>query len=170
MSVDMNTPIEGRAWCFGRDVNTDAMAPSASMTMDWELKRFTLFPEKPQVGAEAKKGDILIGGENFGCGSSREQAVHNMLEMGVSAIIAESFGRIFFRNAIANGLPVIVCPGVSAAFADGDIARFDWDGFNVTHQASGTVLDAVAYAPEMLAIMEDGGMLARLKKQMEGAP
>lgn len=158
--------IRGRVWTFERDVNTDAMAPGTSMSLEWNLRRYTLFPDNPVVAQEAMPGDMLIAGENFGCGSSREQAVHNLLELGISAVIAESFGRIFFRNCIANGLPAIVCPGVSSAFADGDEAAFCWDDFTVAHTGSRAILNAVPYAPEMIAIMQDGGMLSRLKKQL----
>lgn len=158
--------LQGRCWTFGRDVNTDAMAPGASMSMEWDLRRYTLFPEKPEVAREAGPGDVIIAGENFGCGSSREQAVHNLIRLGIATVIAESFGRIFFRNAIANGLPAIACPGVSTLFEDGDNATFQWSDFSVTHHPSGKVLKAQAYAPEMIAILEDGGMLARLKRQL----
>lgn len=157
--------ITGNCWTFDDDVNTDAMAPGGSMSMDWELRRFTLFPDRPDFAGAVAPGDIIVAGQNWGCGSSREQAVHNLLNLQVAAVIAESFGRIFFRNAIANALPVIVCPGVSSAIAEGDIVEFDWDDFSVTNQTSGKALRATPYTGEMREIVQAGGMIELLKKR-----
>ena len=161
----MNGAISGKCWVFGDNINTDAMAPGSSMSMDWDLRRYTLFPERPEFAREVAEGDIIVAGQNWGCGSSREQAVHNVLKLGVAAIIAENFARIFFRNAVANALPVIVCPGVSEAFAEGDRLIFNWDDFSVTNPDNSVTLQGTPYIEEMKKIVEAGGMINMLKRK-----
>jgi len=157
--------ISGKSWVFGDNINTDAMAPGPTMLMEWEQRRPSLFPETPGIALKIEPGDFFIAGENWGCGSSREQAVHNMMKLGVAIILAESFARIFQRNAIANALPVITCPNISRLAEQGDTLSFDWGGFVVTNLRTGDKLQGMKYNNMMGQIVEAGGMMAVLKKR-----
>lgn len=121
-------PIEGRAIVLGDDVNTDNILPGPylNLTDPDELGRHLLETYEGDAGARIQPGDILVAGRNFGMGSSREQAQIAILARGVSAVLAGSFARIFLRNAINVGLPVVESPEASAAIADGDQLRIDF--------------------------------------------
>ena len=163
MSLKLSAPIEGSAWVFGANVNTDAMAPGHSFALNWDEQRLTLFPERPGWVDQMNNGDIIVAGANWGCGSSREQAVLNLKKLNVSLVVAESFARIFFRNAIANAFPVIVSPGILSSVTEGEKLRFDWSKFRLTNETTQTSLTVEAYTPEMRSIVEAGGMLKVLK-------
>jgi 3-isopropylmalate/(R)-2-methylmalate dehydratase small subunit len=101
-----------KVWKFGNSINTDLITPGRyNMTTDWkELGKITFIEHRPEYSKEVKKGDIIVGGRNFGCGSSRETAVYALIANGVQAVIAKSFARIFYRNAINNGLLLLTAP------------------------------------------------------------
>ena len=151
---------------MGDDINTDVMSPGPTMMLDWPERKASMFPDDPEFIAGVTEGDIIIGGSNFGCGSSREQAVHNLLRLGIAAVIAPSFARIFFRNAIANGLPVIQCPDINSTATSGDIIQFDWTSFEVKNISSETNYQAEFFTREMLNIISAGGMIKLLKQKM----
>jgi 3-isopropylmalate/(R)-2-methylmalate dehydratase small subunit len=112
-----------------------------------------------------KPGDVIVAGRNFGCGSSREQAPRALKEVGIAAVVAESFARIFFRNAISIGLPVLICEGVSKAFDEGDILEADFSTGEVKNVTKGMTLKAKPLPPLMLEILSAGGALELLKKK-----
>lgn len=155
--------ISGRVWVFGDDVDTDAMAPGASLMLDWPERRDYMFPQHGEFIKHVSPGDIIIAGDNFGCGSSREQAVHNLISLGVSLVAARTFGRIFFRNAIANALPVVQCPTLIDAFDTGDQAEFTWTSATLRNTTSNQSFAALPYSREMIGIMSAGGLVAKLK-------
>ncbi len=105
----MDTKFNGKIWTFGDDIDTDTIIPGKRGTIPTieEMKRYAFELLKPEFGTAVKPGDILVAGKNFGCGSSREQAATVLSHNGVRCIIAKSFARIFFRNAINIGLPVV---------------------------------------------------------------
>ncbi len=138
--------------------------PFTAMALPAEQRRVHLFPTKPDFGAGSQPGDLIVAGRNWGCGSSREQAPSNLKGLGVAAVVAESFARIFFRNAIAIALPVLECPGVSAAVREGEQVEIDLLAATV-RTASGQVLTARPYTPHMLEIMECGGLLEVLARR-----
>ena len=113
-------PIRGKVWKFGDHVNTDAIVPGFTLELPWEEAKQHILHIHPRFVQEVKPGDVIVAGHNWGCGSSREQAPVSLKHLGIVCIVAESFGRIFFRNAIAVGLPCISCPEISAAFSEGD--------------------------------------------------
>lgn len=162
----MNPHIKGKCWVFGNNVDTDQMAPGATMGLDWEERKASLFPKKPEFATAVSDGDIVVAGENFGCGSSREQAVEHLQLLGVSAVIAESFARIFFRNSIAKALPAIICPGISDVVKEGQVMVIDWDAFTIHNIDSGSTLAALPYNSEMKSIVEQGGMINMLKQRL----
>jgi len=155
----------GQVWLFGDNVNTDAMAPGSTIFLEWEERRASLFPEYPGRAVAIEPGDFLVAGNNWGQGSSREQAVENLVALGIGAVIAESFTRIFQRNAIANALPVITCPGISALVKTGEKLALDLKKFEVTAVGSGQVLEAKPYNQMMQDIVSDGGMMAQLEQR-----
>ena len=164
----METIIRGRVWVFGDNVNTDVMAPW-NQPHDWEQRRKLILATRPEFVAGVTAGDIIVAGRNWGCGSSRETAPANLKQLGISAVVAESFGRIYFRNSVAIALPAIACAGVSAAFADGDELEVDLETATVRNMGAGTVLQGQPYAPVMIDILRTGGLMQDLKQQLASA-
>ena len=118
------------------------------------------FPEK------AKKGIIVIGGKNFGCGSSREQAPIALKYAGVQCVLAESFARIFYRNSINIGLPVIECKGVSEAIADNDEVSVDLEAGKIQDLTKEKTLQGTKMPPFIMEILSDGGLIENLRKKV----
>ncbi len=161
--------IEGQAWLVGDNVDTDQIAPGQSLGGDWEVRKAAMLPLNRDVVENFVPGGIIVAGRNFGCGSSREQAVENLLELGVSCIMAESFSRIFLRNAVANALPSIAMPEISQHCKLGDTVTFDWDTFEVRINGGDARLKPPKYSPEMLKIFEAGGMVKMLQKMADAS-
>ena len=156
--------IKGNVWRFGDNINTDVIIPGRYMNSPLEeMKTHALEMVNPQFPLEVEKGDIIVGGENFGCGSSREEAVSVLKASGITAVVCESFARIFFRNAISIGLPVIVCPGVSDAFKENDTLELDLDTATVTNINLELVLPCESLSTEIKEILSKGGILPILK-------
>ncbi|HEY93697.1 MAG TPA: 3-isopropylmalate dehydratase [Dehalococcoidia bacterium] len=156
--------IEGRVWKFDDNINTDVIIPGRYMNTPLEeMKTHALEMVNPQFPLEVKKGDVIVGGEDFGCGSSREEAVSVLKASGITAVICESFARIFFRNAISTGLPVILCPGVSEAFKENDTLRLDLDAAIVTNVTLGRVLSCEQVSGEIKEILSRGGIIPILR-------
>ena len=158
---------EGRVWRYGDDVNTDVIFPGKytyqPLTPE-EMATHALEDLDPEFVSEVKQGDVIVAGANFGCGSSREQAATCLKAAGVAAVIAKSFSRIFFRNAINNGLPVIeLREGIDGIKKD-DIVGIDFENGTVTHE--GNEYHFPALPKEVLAILEDGGLIPHVRKEL----
>ena len=162
----MDMLIKGRVWKFGHNVDTDVMAPWKTINSGWEERRGNVLHNRPGFVDQVRPGDIIVAGRNWGCGSSREQAAENMKLLGLGAVVAESFGRIFFRNAIAIALPSVACPGVSEAFEEGDEMELDIKTGLVRNLTQGAELQGRPYTPDMLAIIEKGGLMNVLKERL----
>lgn len=118
--------IEGRCWKFGDDIDTDIIIPTQWVCVPMEeMKHHAFEPLRPELADQLRDGDILVAGDNFGCGSSREMAAEVIKENGVRCIIAKSFARIFFRNAINNGILLIECPALPDEVKEGDVVRVE---------------------------------------------
>jgi len=120
--------LSGRVWKLGDDVNTDLIISGRykyDITDLRELAKHAFEDLDPELHRKIRPGDVLVAGKNFGCGSSREHAPLVIKALGVRVIVAESFARIFYRNAINVGLAAVECPGVSEAFMEGDLAEID---------------------------------------------
>ncbi len=157
----------GRVWKFGDDISTDLLSPGAYAIDPVEIRKLHVLESvDPDFASEVKPGDVVVAGRNFGCGSSRETAPENLAALGVSCVVAESFARIFMRNAVAVGLPVLVCPGVHEAFAGGDPIQVDLASGIVV--APGGELRGVPLPEEMRRILDAGGILAALRPTTEG--
>lgn len=163
----METIIKGRVWKFGHNVDTDVMAPWTSLSMPWEERRKVILHIRPEFAEQVKPGDIIVAGRNWGCGSSRENAPQNLKDLGIAAIVAESYGRIYFRNSIAIALPNIVCENVSGAFEEGDEMELDLETAKVRNLTRSTELQGQTYTPDMLNIIEKGGLLNVLKERLQ---
>jgi 3-isopropylmalate/(R)-2-methylmalate dehydratase small subunit len=163
----MTQLIRGRVWRFGDNVNTDVMAPWDTISQPWEEARRRVLHIRPEFAEQVQPGDVVVAGRNWGCGSSREQAPQYLKNMGIAAVVAESFGRIYFRSSIAIAFPNLACPGVSSAFEDGDEIEIELETAIIRNLSKGKELQGQPYTPEMLEIVEKGGLMALLKERLE---
>lgn len=157
----------GKAFVYGDDVNTDVIFPGKytyTVTDRKEMAQHALEDLDPAFRGQVQPGDVIVAGKNFGCGSSREQAVICLKELGVAAIIADSFARIYFRNAINEGLPVLVVPGAAQRIKPGDAVSIDMAAGSITAQAGGFTFPKLP--PEVQAILDAGGLVAYTKKKL----
>jgi len=158
-----------RVWKFGDQIDTDVLAPGRYMKggID-ELAAHCLEAVRPEFASQVRPGDLVVGGAGFGIGSSREQAAQALKHLGVGAVIVTGAARIFYRNAINLGLPVLVSAD-AAKLVDGAMVRFDLDGGVVT-DANGVVLARCEKLPDfLLEIVRDGGLIPNLKKRLSHA-
>ncbi len=162
--------VRGRVWKFGDDVNTDYMAPSFIRHLPWEEGSKSILHIHPGFTKGFQSGDVIVAGENFGCGSSREAAPRNLKRLGVGCVVAESFGRIFLRNSVAIAFPVPICKGVSGAFDEGEELEMDFDHSKVTNLSRDTALHGTPMPPELVRIVAAGGMMALLAEEATAAP
>jgi 3-isopropylmalate dehydratase small subunit len=157
--------IKGRVWKFGDYVNTDVITPGKYLSGEIDrVKEHVLEALNPNFAREVRSGDIIAAGKNFGCGSSRELAPQALKMLEISAVVADSFARIFFRNAIAIGLPVLTCFSVSQNFKNGDILTLNLDGAIITNLTTGISLKGDPIPNQMLLILNKGGITAVLKE------
>lgn len=161
------TIIRGKVWKFGDNVNTDVMAPGFAFHAPWEEIKKLILHIHPKFNQEVKAGDVIVAGKNWGCGSSREQAPANLKKLGIVCVVAESFGRIFFRNSMAIALPAIICPGVTKAFKEGDELELELENARVKNITTGQELKGEPLAEDMLAIIRKGGIIAALKEKVK---
>jgi 3-isopropylmalate/(R)-2-methylmalate dehydratase small subunit len=159
------TVIKGKVWKFGDNVNTDAMAPGFAFKAPWEELKKVILHIHPKFTQEAKPGDVIVAGKNWGCGSSRELAPANLKRLGMGCVLAESFGRIYFRNSVALAFPSLVCPGVPEAFDEGDELELELESAQVRNITKGTKLQGELLSPDMLAIIAAGGIIPTLKER-----
>jgi 3-isopropylmalate/(R)-2-methylmalate dehydratase small subunit len=165
----MSAPIRGHVWKFGDDVDTDVMAPWNTLSLDWEERRKHVLHIRPEFVERVQPGDVIVAGRNWGCGSSREHAPENLKLLGVGGVVAESFGRIYFRNCVAIAFPNLACPGIHAACEEGDEVEFDLRTGVVHNRTRGAELQAPPYTDDMLAIVERGGLIEVLRERF-GTP
>ena len=167
----MEKVMKGKAWKFGNNIDTDQIYPGiyVELTEMEDIKKHALSGSaEPKFADEVQPGAIVVAGTNFGCGSSREHAAMTLKGAGVGAVLAESFGRIFFRNAINLWLPVIVCPGISKCAQKGDEIRIDIETGEVTDVTRGKVLKTTPFSPYVLNILESGGIKNMIRKSLMG--
>jgi 3-isopropylmalate/(R)-2-methylmalate dehydratase small subunit len=164
----MNMKIKGSAIKFGNNVDTDVILPGKYLTLvdPNELAKHALESLDPTFPEKAKKGIILVGGKNFGCGSSREQAPLALKYAGVKCVLAESFARIFFRNAINIGLPVIECKGISKAVETGDKLTVDFEAGKIENISKGKKFQVEKLPPFIIEILVDGGLIENLRRRI----
>ena len=159
--------IKGNAWVFGNDVSTDDIAPAVYLTQylpPEKLKEIAMEGIQPGFHRTFRSGDLLVAGANFGCGSSREEAPMALKALGVAAVAAESFGRIFYRNAINVGLPVVACPGIAAQVKPQDSLTLDLVGGTVYVDKTGALLQGDRKPEFLMDILQKGGLLEHLRE------
>ena len=158
----------GRVWKFGDDVNTDLIIPGRYLSGydPAHLAKHAMEGANKDFAGSVSKGDIIIAGENFGCGSSREQAVTAIMHAGVVAVVARSFARIFYRNAVNLGLPVIVSKDALSAFDDGDEISLDWRSSLLMSRDGSKKADLQRIPERAREILEDGGLVPHVKSQL----
>jgi 3-isopropylmalate/(R)-2-methylmalate dehydratase small subunit len=156
---------KGTIFKFHNDLDTDQIIASQYLLLPNldEMKGHAFESLDPDFAKKVKPGDFVVGGENFGCGSSREQAPGVLKALGVQAVIAKSFARIFFRNAINIGLPILECPAASEAIAEGDTVSIDFDTGVITDETTGRTFQAAPFPPFIQNIIAKGGLMNSLK-------
>ncbi len=165
----MSTTTRGRVWKFGDNVDTDVMAPWNSISLQWEERRKQVLHIRPEFVEQVQPGDLIVAGRNWGCGSSREHAPENLKLLGVSGVLAESFGRIYFRNCVAIAFPNLACPGIAEASFEGDEVEFDLATGQVRNLTRDVELQAAPYTADMLEIVERGGLMEVLRERFGAA-
>jgi 3-isopropylmalate/(R)-2-methylmalate dehydratase small subunit len=158
--------IVGRAWVFGDHIDTDVLAPGAYMKRSMEeLASHCLEAINPHFAAQVQPGDIVVAGVGFGIGSSREQAAQALKILGVGCVIAQSFARIFYRNAINLGLPVLVCDAKAIA-TSGQSLAVDLTRASIQNTSTGCLFRAEAMPEFLQLIVQDGGLMPHLKRKL----
>ena len=153
--------MTGKVWVLGDDIDTDIIIPTeylALKTID-DMKQYGFSPLRPELAAQIKPGDIIVAGKNFGCGSSREHAPIAIKAAGVSCVIAETFARIFYRNAINIGLPIIECPEAVKNIEAGDTVEVNFDTGMIYNRTKGTEYKGQAFPPFMQKIIAAQGLV-----------
>lgn len=162
-------PREGAAWVYGDRIDTDLLAPGHAMKKGpAELAEHTLEAVDPDFARAVKPGDMVVAGEDFGIGSSREQAAISLKTLGVSAVIAKSFARIFYRNALNIGLPAVQLDW-GEAIAPGDRLRLDLAAGRLDNLTRGETFAVTPVPPHLMAMIEAGGLMAHLKERLQTA-
>ena len=160
--------FEGTVHKYGRDVDTDVIIPARYLTTNDPAELAEHCMEDIDAGfvTSVQPGDIIVAHENFGCGSSREHAPVAIRASGISVVVASSFARIFYRNAINTGLPIVVCPEAASEALAGDRLRVDLAAGTVENLTQGKKYDAEAFPPFMQELIDRGGLMEYVKAQL----
>jgi len=157
--------IHGKTWKFGDSITTDHICPGRYFHLRTnlpELAKHTLEDARSDYAPNVKKGDIIVAGRNFGMGSSREHAPVVIKLSGASAVLAKSFARIFYRNSINIGLPVIICD--TDKIEDGDTITIDFETGKIVNETNGLILNFPPIPPVMMKILSEGGLVDYIRK------
>ncbi len=160
---------KGRIWKFGNDVNTDEIIPARYLnTSDpEELAKHCMEDADPEFPNKVQKGDIIVAGSNFGCGSSREHAPIALKAAGVACVIAGSFARIFYRNSFNMGLPILECADIFKNVEEGDVIEVSLDQGVITLEKDGKILQAEPVPEFMQALIKEGGLMNYVAEKMK---
>jgi 3-isopropylmalate/(R)-2-methylmalate dehydratase small subunit len=164
-------PLKGKAFKYGSHVDTDAIVPARHLNLlePADLARHCMEDLDADFTGKVKSGDIIVAEDNFGCGSSREHAPVAIKASGISCVIAKSFARIFFRNAINIGLPLLECEEAAKDIKAGDTVEVDLASGAITNLSSGKSFTSKAYPEFMMQIVQAGGLVEYTKKKLAGA-
>ncbi len=162
----MNDIFTGRIWVLDDDIDTDIIIPTEYLALKTvqDMAPYAFSPLRPELAAQIQKGDIIVAGKNFGCGSSREQAPEIIKALGVRCVVAKSFARIFFRNAINNGLLLIENADLRDAVSEGDTIQVEVNR-QITHQGKSY---PIASLPQNLVEIIDAGGLVKAMRRLNG--
>ena len=158
---------KGTVFRYGDNIDTDVIIPARYLNTQnaQELAAHCIEDIDKTFVTRVQPGDIMVGGENFGCGSSREHAPLAIKAAGISCVIAKSFARIFYRNAINIGLPILECPAASEAIREGDVVSVNFDTGVITDETTGQSFEAAPFPPFIQKIIQAGGLMASLKEK-----
>jgi 3-isopropylmalate/(R)-2-methylmalate dehydratase small subunit len=159
--------LDGRAWKFGDDIDTDAIIPGRYLVINdpVELAQHLFEGVRPEMAVQVRPGDIVVGGNNFGCGSSREHAPLALKGAGITAVIAKSFARIFFRNSINIGLPLFISADVDN-IRDGDPLEIDMAAGVIRNLGTGESYKTTPLPKFLMEIVEAGGLVEYTKRSI----
>jgi 3-isopropylmalate/(R)-2-methylmalate dehydratase small subunit len=159
--------LEGNAWVFGDNIDTGFIMPGTYGSLpDEELAQHVMSGIDPEFAGKVQPGDIVVGGKMFGCGSSRETAPRGLKFAGVGVIIAQSFARTFFRNAISIGLPVLICPE-AGAIEQGDRLRADPIAGEIENLTQGKLLQSESLPDHLMEMVRAGGLVPYLRERQQ---
>ncbi len=160
--------LKGKTWKFGNNVDTDQIIPARYLTTSdpGELAKHVMEDADPLFQSKVKPGDIIVAGENFGCGSSREHAAIAIKAAGVSAVIAKSFARIFYRNAINIGLPILESKEAAENISKGDELEIDLASGTIKKLKAGKTFKSAAFPEFMQELIKAGGLINYVKKKI----
>ena len=163
--------LEGKVWRYGDNIDTDVIIPARYLNSfdPKELASHCMVDIDTTFAEKVQEGDIMVGGKNFGCGSSREHAPLALRYAGVSCVIAASFARIFYRNAINIGLPILECPEAAMALQNDDRVQVVFDTGEIRNLTTGAVYQAEAFPSFIQDMIACGGRLAYLKSRQKEA-
>jgi len=160
--------LTGKVWRYGDNVDTDAIIPARYLNVSTpeELARHCMEGVDPEFAQKVKPGDIIVAGANFGCGSSREHAPLAIKGAGVSCVIAKTFARIFFRNAINIGLPVLECPAAVEGTEQGQTLEVEPETGTIRNRDTGQTFQAAPYPEFLMDIIEAGGLIEYTRREL----
>ena len=160
--------ITGRAWKFGDDVNTDVIMPGKYLAMrdPSQIAPYIMEGIDPDFGRKARPGDIIVAGKNFGCGSSRETAPGGLKAFGIGCVIAPTFARIFLRNAINIGLPLLESAEAAREIAEGDAVQVDFAAGVITDLTTGAVFRAAPFPDFLQDMIALGGLIPYTRRRL----
>jgi len=155
---------KGKVWRFGDHVDTDQIIPAERLTSDNNDKLGTFAFEKvrPEMAKQVQRGDIIVAGRNFGCGSSREHAPRALLQMGISCVVAESYARIFYRNCINTGLLPVEC---KVEADDGDVLSVDFAKGTITNHTKDREWKFAPFPEFIQDLIDKGGLMAKIREE-----
>ncbi|CAA7601668.1 3-isopropylmalate dehydratase [Acididesulfobacillus acetoxydans] len=161
----------GKAWKFGHDIDTDVIIPARYLNRSEPEYLAAHCMEDADAGFApgVKSGDVIVGGKNFGCGSSREHAPLAIKASGVKAVVAESFARIFYRNALNIGLPILECPEAAAGIEAGDEVEVEPASGKITNVTRKTSFQAMPFPVFMQELMAAGGLVPYVRGRLKNA-
>lgn len=164
----MEKVSKGKAFVFGENIDTDQIYPGrfVELTDVADVAKHAMEGADPKLVNEFKPGDIIVAATNFGCGSSREHAAVTLKAIGVGAVLADSFGRIFYRNAINLGVPVLICPGICNVVKKGDMLTVDIQSGRITNETTGAIIQAQPMSDYVMNILANGGIKPMIRKQL----
>ena len=162
--------MTGKCWKFGNDVNTDEIIPARYLSLmdEAELAAHCMEGVQEDFPRQVQPGDVIVGGKNFGCGSSREHAPICIKASGLQCVVAESFARIFFRNCINIGLRIAECPEAARDAETGDEMEVDFAEGRIENKTKGKTYTFPPFTPELQSIIDAGGLIPWAKERIKG--
>ena len=161
----------GKAWKFGHDIDTDVIIPARYLNRSEPeyLAAHCMEDADPAFAKNVKEGDIIVGGKNFGCGSSREHAPIAIKAAGIKVVIAESYARIFYRNSLNIGMPILESPEAVAGIEQGDEVEVDLETGRIDNKSKNTTFQARPFPPFMQELIKAGGLISYVKEKRNNA-